>query len=130
MKKQNTNQFHIRDVAEEMEAETPFAEQIIHEAKLFDKLQVWVTRVAILVFFLILNVCLFGQKQYRSLYKSGGGASVLVSANGHGAMLAPYVHINQGGKILSVSPLIQLISGELQGYKLAYSLNLSGNRQG
>jgi len=97
-----------------------------HENEILIADNTWLTRITIGIFIVILNICVLTAQNISKLSpKFGMGVEMLASGNGHGIFTAPYVSISKGANMVSVAPMLQKCSSDLNGLKVTYSRNLS-----
>jgi hypothetical protein len=88
----------------------------------------WLIRITILIFFMIINICFFSaQNQFRMPVRTGMGVDLYSSGNGHGIFYSPYVSLHKGRNTFTFGPTIQRTHMTLNGGRVSYSRNLSGN---
>lgn len=87
---------------------------------------IWLMRITIGIFVLILNICVLSAQDISSpTPKLGMGVEFLASGNGHGIFTAPYISMSKGANMVSVAPMLQKCTSDLNGLKVTYSRNLS-----
>ena len=58
----------------------------------------------------------------------GAGADYYSSGNGHGTFYSPQLTLSKGNDAFSAGPVIQKRSGIMNGFKMAYTRNLTGDK--
>lgn len=58
----------------------------------------------------------------------GAGADYYSSGSGHGTFYSPQLMVSKGNGIFSAGPVIQKRSGIMNGFKMAYTRNLTGDK--
>ncbi len=91
----------------------------------------FIPKMTLVIFFIILNICVFTAqtaKSYRDV-KIGGGIQLQSSGNAHGAFYTPYVSFNYGTHSIIVGAMTHKRSGLTRGGQITYSKNLSSQEQ-
>jgi hypothetical protein len=87
------------------------------------------SKTAGLIFILALSAAsMVSQNKYTSLSKYGGGVETYQSCNGHGMFYSPFLSIYKRNSAYSFGPTIHKRSGIMNGFKVAYSCNLTGSK--